>query len=166
MSQAPKSQEKEPAKGFLSAEGPRPRAEPGDEPSSLHFPQVQWLHRLLFAEPLQGSPAPTCIIPPQLLPFSSPRLCPLLPPSTPHQSLSSLWYSPEALYKRKGCGRHLTLHFCKGLCKFNPLQTLTRRPLRPEHPASFRTICSQNNPSLWFDSSLLQHGGGNLCSFA
>lgn len=114
---------------------------------------------------LQESPVPTCIIPPLLLPFSSPNLCPLLQPSTPHQSLSSLRYSPEAFYKRKGRGRHLTLHFCKGLRKFNPLQTLTRRPLRPEQPTSSHTICSQNNLSLSFDSSPLQHRELSLHSF-
>lgn len=113
---------------------------------------------------LQESPAPTCIIPPLLLPFSSPNLCPLLPPSTPHQSLSSLRYSPEALYKRKGRGRRFTLPFCKGLCKFNPLQTLTRRPPRPEQPTGFRTVCSQNNLSLSLGSSPLQRGEGSLRS--
>lgn len=61
-SQAPKSQEKQPAKGTVLTEGPlsplHSLADPGDERSSLRFPLVQWLHRLIFPKPRsEGKPS-------------------------------------------------------------------------------------------------------------
>lgn len=116
MSQALKSQEKQPAKGLLSQAMSHPRCTSLASPS-LSFPSLALQESPALA-PLLSS---FCPVPLLLLPFSSPNLCPLLPPSAASPPCG-ICQRPFA--KERDVAGTLPYIFAK----FNPLQTLTNLP--------------------------------------